>query len=70
VRSAEQIGRTVEQYHEWQRAERRKHLAAFLAMCRQARERGDEWLRWLESGRPRYTDAEYAEVLAAQKAKP
>jgi hypothetical protein len=67
VRSAAQIGRTVSEWHEHQAAERRHHLAAFLSMCRAARERGDEWVRWLDAGRPAYTEAEYAAIAKERR---
>jgi len=62
VRSAQQIGRTVSEYHDWQAAERRKHLAAFLSMVRAARDRGEEWVRWIDSGRPSYALDQYAAI--------
>ncbi len=50
MRSAEQIGRTVSEYHEWQRAQRAKHLREALAMLHRAREEGAEWYVWIASG--------------------
>lgn len=67
MRSAAQIGRTVSEWHDHQAAERRRHLAAFLATCRAARERGEEWVRWIDAGRPVYTPAEYAALVKARQ---
>lgn len=67
MRSAAQIGRTVSGWHEHQAAERRAHLSAFLAMCRAARERDEEWVRWIDAGRPVYTPDEYAAVVKARQ---
>ena len=47
MRGADQIGRTVEEWHEYQREERRRHLRALVAVLRRAREDGDEWYRWV-----------------------
>jgi len=59
VRSAEQIGRTPGEYHDWQAAQRQKALREVLAMLRRARDEGAEWYRWIEDGRPPLTQAEY-----------
>lgn len=47
MRSAEQIGRTVGEWHDFQRAEREKHLKALLAMLSEARERNAPWYQWV-----------------------
>lgn len=47
MRDSRQISSTVKEYHDWQRAERKRHLAAVLAMLRRAREREDEWYTWI-----------------------
>ena len=52
MRSAEQIGRTVEAWHEYQRAQRERCLSEFLRMCQQARERGDDWIAYVDAGCP------------------
>lgn len=69
MRSAAQIGRTVSEYHDWQADERRKHLAAFRSLVRAARERGEEWVRWIDEGRPAYSEAEYAAIVKAKRAR-
>lgn len=70
MRSASQIGRTVSEYHDWQAAERRKHLLAFRSLVRAARERGEEWVRWIDLGRPEYSEAEYAAIVKTKRARP
>lgn len=62
MRSAERIGRTVEEYRDHMSAERRRLLREALAMIRRARERGEEWVAWLDRGRPAYSPEEYAAV--------
>jgi hypothetical protein len=69
MRSAERIGRTADAYAEYQRRERERNLRAFLAACREARAAGEEWVRWLDAGKPRYSDAEY-DAVEAGKTKP
>jgi hypothetical protein len=70
MRSAARISRTVDEYRDHQAAERRRHLAEFLALVRRARERGEEWVRWLDSGRPAYSEHEYAAIAAARRKRP
>ena len=60
MRSARQIGSTVEEWHELQRTERAQTLAALLSELRRARETGAEWHRWITDGRPTLTEAQYA----------
>ena len=43
-------------------AERRRELRLLLAELRRAREGGAEWYTWIERGRPRLSEAEYARV--------
>jgi hypothetical protein len=66
VRSSEQIGRTVEQWHAFQRAERERHLVEFLAECAEARAAGAEWIRWIDEGCPRLTPEEYERRTGAR----
>lgn len=67
MRSAQQIGRTVSEWHEWQAAERRRHLAAFLSMVKAARARGEEWVSWIDEGRPAYSEDEYRAIVQARE---
>ncbi len=34
----------------------------FIASCRRARERGEEWIAWIDNGCPELTVAEYEAV--------
>lgn len=71
MRSARQIGSTVEQWHELQRTERAQTLKALLAELSRARESGAEWYRWIANGRPALSAEEYALVgkLGKKKAR-
>lgn len=66
MRSARQIGRTVSQWQELQQRERASNLREALAMIREARRRGDEWVVWIDRGRPAYTPDEYRALAAGR----
>jgi hypothetical protein len=57
VRSAEQIGRTVSEWHDYQRAQRQAILADLLAILRRSRQ--EHWYRWVVGGRPALSQDEY-----------
>jgi len=67
MRSAAQISRTVDEYRDHMTHERREHLRVALGMIRAARDRGEEWVIWLDAGRPAYTPDQYRAVEAARK---
>jgi hypothetical protein len=50
------------------RRECRRNADEALRLIRAARARGDEWVVWLESGRPAYTREQYA-ALVKRKTK-
>lgn len=65
--SAEQISRTPEEWREHQADERRRALRELLTLCRQARESGAHWYRWIVEGRPELTPEEYERERVARR---
>ena len=59
MRSAERISRTVREWRDHEQAERERMLREVLAELREARERGEEWVAWIDAGCPRLTPQEY-----------
>lgn len=59
MRSAEQIGRTVGEWHDHQRAERERYLRQLLAMTAAARRAGEPWIEWIDAGCPKLTREQY-----------
>ena len=59
MRSADQIGRNVRDWHDFQAEERARALRQFLAMCRSAREHGEPWVEWIDAGCPELTREQY-----------
>ena len=53
MRDRIQLELGVNEYHDAMRAERRRNLAAALAMLERARDRGDEWYVWVLEQRDR-----------------
>jgi hypothetical protein len=53
VRDRIQLELNVSEYHDAMRAERRRNLAAALAMLERARRNGDEWYVWVLEQRDR-----------------
>lgn len=47
MRSAEQIGRTVGEWHDYQRAERERTLRSLLEQLTRARETHEPWYQWV-----------------------
>jgi hypothetical protein len=39
----------------------------FLRLCREARARGEHWIRWIDDGCPELTQAEYARTTTFKK---
>lgn len=60
MRSAEQIGRTVGEWRDLQRAERERIARELRAELRAADAAGAEWYAWIEAGCPPLTREEYA----------
>lgn len=48
MRSAQQIGMTVGEWHDFQRAERERYLRELLAILKRARETHEPWYTWVE----------------------
>ncbi len=53
MRSAEQISRTVEEWHDRQRLERQRALSELLAILRRAAADGSDWYYWALGWRER-----------------
>ena len=53
LRDRIQLELSVDEYHDAMRAERRRNLAAALAMLERARKNGDEWYVWVLEQRDR-----------------
>jgi hypothetical protein len=70
MRSADQIGRTVEQYAEFKAAERRRTLRELLSGLAHARANRAEWYTWVVEGMPRLTPDEYDAIKAKRRTKP
>jgi len=70
VRSAEQIGRTVSEWHDYQRAQRAAILSDLLAIL--AKSHREHWYRWVADGRPVLSQEEYERerIMAPRKRKP
>jgi hypothetical protein len=41
----------------------------FIELCRVARARGDEWIRWIDNGCPELTPADYEHVSTFKRRK-
>lgn len=67
MRSAEQIGRTVSEWHDYQRAQRVAILADLLAILRKSRR--ENWYRWIADGRPVLPREEYERERVMQPRK-
>ena len=66
MRSADQIGRTVGQWHDFQRAERERNLRELLAILKRARENGEEWYTWVANGMQPLTPEQYAALPSSR----
>ena len=59
MRPVSQFTRTPREWHDDQAVARERHLRAFLAMCRDARARQEQWIRWIDDGCPPLTREQY-----------
>lgn len=69
MRSAEQIGRTVEEWRDFKSAERQRILREHLAAMERVRAERPEWYVWATEGQPVLSAEQYEAVRAKRSAR-